>query len=440
MARNPTAGQSWYIRGGRILDPAAERDEVSDLFITNGMIAPLPDSPPEGARVIDCTGMVVAPGFIDLHVHLREPGGEDAETIDSGSAAAAHGGFTTIVSMPNTNPPIDSPDQVAFVRRRADAAGHVRVLPSGCITAGRGGTALADLAGMAAAGAVAFTDDGATVADDSVMRAAMVASRLLGLPVMDHALDPAISGRGVMHDGACSRAMKLAGIPSSAETRIVMRDIELAAETGCRVHIQHVSSAEALDAIRDARSRRTPVSCEVTPHHLALCDTDVRADNTSTKVSPPLRSVSDRKAIRAAVRDGIVQAFATDHAPHSAKAKGAGFEKAPFGMTGLETAIGVTYTTLVKPGIIDLTSWIRLWTTGPAGIINLNAPGLGVGSVADIVVLDLASEWSVGSAGFLSKSANSPFLGWTLTGSAAYTFCGGKLTWNSRTALIDNAV
>ncbi|MEI6971025.1 MAG: dihydroorotase [bacterium] len=438
MSDNTTSsGQSWYIRGARIVDPATKRDEIADFFFTNGIIAATPRSPPAGAVVINGEGLVLTPGFIDLHVHLREPGGEAAETIESGSKAAARGGFTTIVSMPNTTPPIDTPELVEFVVRRAAEAGLVRVLPSGCISVGRKGVTVADLAGMAAAGAAAFTDDGAVVANDDVMRSAMQIAGRLGRPVMDHALDPALSGSGVMHQGPASIALGLAGIPSSAETTIVERDVALAASTGCRVHIQHISAAGSVDIIRDALARSLPVSCEVTPHHLTLCDNDVRPDNTSTKVSPPLRSDADRKALVAGIQNGIVQALATDHAPHTAASKRAAFEKAPFGMTGLETAIGVTYTTLVRGGLLSLSDWVRLWTTGPAGILGIRTPSMEAGRPADVVLLDLASEWEVQTGSFFSKSTNSPFTGRVLTGAAARTFCGGRLTWDREAGHID---
>ena len=437
MATAQSASKSWYIRGGRIVDPATGRDEVADLFMKDGLIVALPANPPREATVVDGTGLIVAPGLIDLHVHLREPGGENAETVESGSAAAAHGGFTTIVSMPNTNPAIDGPEQIRLVQRLAAASGLAKVLPTGCITSRRKGHSLADLEGMAAAGAVAFTDDGATVADTSLMRSAMKAARQLGIPVMEHALDQAIAGNGVMHEGACSKALNLPGIPSAAETEIVRRDIELAAETGCAVHIQHVSAAGSIEAIQDAIVRGLPVSCEVTPHHIALCDADVRIDNTATKVSPPLGSLIDRDSLRNATKNGIIRAFATDHAPHTASSKDSAFIKAPFGMTGLETAVGVTYTFLAKAGIITLGDWLRLWTTGPAGILNRPLPSLNTGCPADVVLLDLESGWTVRSCDFLSKSSNSPFQGRELTGSSVLTICDGRLTWDAGTGRID---
>ncbi|MEI6808015.1 MAG: dihydroorotase, partial [bacterium] len=332
---------------------------------------------------------------------------------------------------------IDNPSQIEFIRRRAAECGLVRVLPSGCITNERKGLQLADLSGMAAAGAVAFTDDGATVADDGLMRSAMKIARQLGIPVMDHALDPTLAGRGVVHDGILGHALGLPVIPSSAETKIVVRDIELSAETGCAVHIQHLSAAESIDAIRGAISRRLPVSCEVTPHHIALCDADVRSNNTSTKVNPPLRAASDREALIAAVRQGIIQAFATDHAPHTGASKLRDFTKAPFGLIGLETAVGVTYTALVKTGLISLSTWLKLWTSGPARVINKIPPSMKTGSPADIVLLDLDTEWTVRRHDFVSKSSNSPFTDRTLTGSAALTLLAGTLTWDAGTGRID---
>jgi len=430
--------RSWYIKGARILDPAANRDEVSDLFVHDGRIAATPaGGPPPNVSVIDATGLVVAPGFIDLHVHLREPGGEDAETIQTGSAAAARGGFTTVVAMPNTNPPLDTPEALSFVMKQAKACGLVNVLPSACLTSNRKGTDLSDMKGLASAGAVAFTDDGSTVADRGLMQRAMALARQLNRPVFDHALDPILAGRGVMHEGLFSGANRLPGIPSAAEAVIVDRDIELARLTGCRVHIQHVSAQSSISSIRNAVSEGLPVTCEVTPHHISLIDADVDKENPSTKVNPPLRSGQDRDAIKQAVADGIVAAFATDHAPHTASSKNSGFLKAPFGMIGLETAVGVTYSLLAKTGLIGLARWIEMWTTGPARVLGMRVPTLEPGEAADIVVLDLNEEWTVDPQAFLSKSRNTAFTGWTLTGQSKFTILNGDLTWNSALSRID---
>lgn len=414
------------------MDPFLGRDEVADLWIEGDTLS---DSPPPAAGevvTLEARGLVVAPAFIDLHVHLREPGNEAAETVETGSRAAAAGGFATIVAMPNTRPAMDSVEEVQALLTRAHAAGLVRVLPAPCVTLGRAGGELTDFAALARAGAVAFTDDGSTVPDAAVMAEALRQARRLRLPVMDHALDPGLSGSGVMHEGERSRALGLPGIPAAAESSVVARDIELAREAGAAVHIQHVSCAETVRLIREARRAGIRVTAEATPHHVALTDADVQADSTNGKMSPPLRSDADRRAIIEGLADNTIMAFATDHAPHTATAKGRGWREAPFGVVGLETAVGVTYTTLVIPGVLSLPVWIRRWTIGPASVLGLPAPTLAEGARADVAVFDLTGEWAVRSDAFVSKSRNTPFEGKPLVGRAVYTFCGGKLTHGSK--------
>jgi len=424
--------QIWHIKGGRIIDPASGRNEISDVFIKNGAIAPLPSKIPANATVIDAMGLIVTPGFIDVHVHLREPGNETAETIYSGSRAAARGGFTSVVAMPNTEPSIDSPAVISSTIDVARHTGLVQVLPSACITSGRRGRDITDIRALRHAGAVAFTDDGTTVTDDRVMAQAMRICSELNVPVMDHALDPALSSGGVMHDGIRSRQLGLPGIPAAAEFRIVERDIRLAEETGCTVHIQHVSSSVSVDLIRKAVARGLKVSGEATPHHIALTDMNVMADDANFKMSPPVRSEEDRKAIIAGVADGTLQVLATDHAPHTSRDKSKGFISAPFGIIGLETAVGLTYTLLVKSNTMSLIDWIRRWTTGPARLLGWKeAPGLDIGRPADITILDISSEWIVDSNQFSSKSRNTPFNGRRLTGRAMYTLLNGRMTWSS---------
>jgi dihydroorotase len=380
--------------------------------------------------VIEARGLVVAPGFIDLHVHLREPGNEAAETVETGCRAAARGGFTTIVAMPNTTPALDSPAEVQALHDRAAACGLARVLPAPCITRGRAGGELSDFAGLVQGGAVAFTDDGSTVSSDAVMAAALRLARTLNRPILDHALDPRLAGHGAMHAGARSAALGLPGIPSEAETCIVERDIRMAAETGGAVHIQHLSAAGSVTLLREAARRGLRVSGELTPHHLALTDADVTADHADCfKMNPPVRDSADRAALIDGIVDGTIECFATDHAPHTAAAKARGFTGAPFGVVGLETAIGVTYSLLVKRGLMSLADWIRRWTAGPARIIGQPVPSLAPGAPADFVLLDLSGDWVVRAAEFASRSRNTPFEGWTLTGRAVRTFCGGKPTW-----------
>jgi dihydroorotase len=377
----------------------------------------------------------VAPGFIDAHVHLREPGGEAAETVATGSAAAARGGFTTVLAMPNTTPPLDRPDRVETVRALGQACGLARVLVSGCITRGRAGAETADLAALAAAGAAAFTDDGSTVQDDAVMRAGMKAAAALGRPVMDHAQDRTVELQGgVMHEGRKSRACGLPGIPASAEAGTIRRDIELARETGCRVHIQHVTSRDGVELIGQAREAGLPVSGELTPHHLALPDEEVDPHDATFKMNPPLRSPEDREALIEACREQVLEVFATDHAPHPAEAKARGFLKAPFGIVGLETAVGITYTRLVETGLMPVQDWIRAWTQAPAALLGLPPPGLHPGSRADLVVLDVDTTWTVDPDAFASRARNTPFAGWKLRGRAVCTVLEGRVTWKDPNA------
>lgn len=416
------------IRNGRILDPATKQDAVGDLYIENGLVAAPPATLPAGVKIMDATGCLVTPGLIDLHVHLREPGGEENETIDTGSLSAAAGGFTTIVAMPNTRPSHDTAETVAYVARRGREVGLTRVLPSGSITKERKGKELTDFMALRDAGACAFTDDGSTVQDDAVMEAAMRAAAKLDMVIMDHAQDNLIERQGgVMHEGAYSRQFGFPGIPSFAEERIIKRDIDLAAKTGCALHIQHVTSREGVLAITEGRAKGVRVTGELTPHHLALCDADIHPDNANYKMNPPLRSAADREALIQKCLEGALGCFATDHAPHSADKKARGFLKAPFGIVGLETAIGVTYTRLVKPGLLDLMGWLHRWTVEPARILGLPSPSLAPGSVADVVVIDVANPWRVTAAELKSKSKNTPFDNWELYGRARTTILGGRV-------------
>lgn len=420
---------SWHIRSVRIIDPASGRDQEGDLFVRDGRFEPVPDVLPNSTRIVDGRGLVAAPGLIDVHVHLREPGNEAAETVATGCRAAARGGFTTIVAMPNTTPPLDSPEEVRCLLQRAAARGLARVLPAPCITRGRSGKELADLGALKQAGAVAFTDDGATVSSDALMAQAMRAARPLRCPIMDHALDYALAGNGVIHEGARSRSLGLPGIPSEAETRIVERDIRLARETGCAVHLQHLSAAGSVELVRQARREGVAVSAEVTPHHLALTDAAITAANADQlKMNPPVRAEADRQALLDGIIDGTLTCLATDHAPHTAAAKAKGFMSAPFGVIGLETAVGVTYTLLVRSGRMRLMDWVARWTLGPARVLGLPVPSLAPGATADFVLLDLSTEWLVQPDDFASKSRNTPFGGWRLTGRAAHTFLGGQPT------------
>ncbi len=415
------------LTGGRVVDPVTGSDTQGEVWVADGRIVAPGVFARDGAMVIDASGRLVAPAFIDLHVHLREPGNDAAETIASGTRAAAAGGFQTVVAMPNTTPPLDSPDLVRFQIDTARAAGYCGVVPSACLTKGRKGAEVADLAALADAGAGVFTDDGSTVMDDAVMREAMVRAAARGIAVMDHAQDHEAERRGVMHEGAGSRRLGLPGIPSGAETRIVERDIRLAAETGCRLHIQHISGRDALEAVRRAAAHGVPVTAEVTPHHLALCDEDIHEPDPNFKMNPPLRSAADRDALAAAIADGSITCLATDHAPHTAEAKARGFLQAPFGIIGLETAIGVTWDRLIRSGKMSVVEWIRRWTAGPAAVLHRPCPSLAAGSPANLVVLDVDREWTVDPTAFFSRSRNTPFEGWTLHARPAVTIHEGRI-------------
>ena len=421
--------QPIYIRGGRQIDPSTNKNEIKDLFIQDGVIVPTPPEIPPEAELVNARGLVIVPGLIDLHVHLREPGGEDAETIETGSRAAARGGFTTIVAMPNTNPPLDTPDRVAQVKKRGEEIGLVRVIPSACITSGRDGCEPSDLKALAGAGAAAFTDDGSTVPSEDVMRRAMEIAASLNMTIMDHAEDREMEKGGVMHEGEFSNDWKLLGIPSEAEAKIIRRNIELAEQTGCAVHIQHVSTKEGVALIREARKRGLKVSGELTPHHLVLTDADIKPDDANFKMNPPLRSKVDREALARGIVYGFLQAFATDHAPHTTEAKARGFLRAPFGIIGLETAVGVTFTELVATGLMNIDTWVDRWTMGPARVLGLPDPSLNTGAPASIALLDLSSKWTVCARNFLSKSRNTPFEGRELIGRAVRTIYRGKMVW-----------
>lgn len=404
-----------YIQGARVLDPVTGRDEARDLYLEDGRLAEVPESLPADVEFVRASGLMAAPAFCDLHVHFRQPGGEDAETVASGCRAAAAGGFGSVVPMPNTKPPIDTPELVRWEIEEARRAGQVAVYPSACITRGRAGRELTDMAALAAAGAVFFTDDGSTVMDDAIMLEAMRTAAGLGMPIVDHAQRGVGGDRGVMHAGACSAKLGLPGIPSEAETEIVERDIKLAEQTGCALHVQHLSAAGSIDLIRSAKERGVKVTAEVTPHHLALCDEDVLADDANLKMNPPLRSPADREALRMGICDGVIDCFATDHAPHPAESKARGFREAPFGVIGLETAAGVTYTELVATGEMEVMDWLRCWTTKPMSILGKRMPELVQGQKISIALWDPDMNWKVDSGGFLSSSENSCFSGRELT-------------------------
>lgn len=417
---------SLVLAGARVLDPTSGIDEIRDLVIRDGVIGGDPDR----LDRIDADGLVVLPGLVDPHVHLRTPGREDTEDIASGTRAAAAGGFTTIVAMPNTTPPVDS---AAVLGSLLEIAANDAVVPVGftaAITVSQDGRQLTEQAELAGVGAVAFTDDGHPVADARVMRLALQYQRLAQRPIALHEEDVALSHGGVVHEGVHASRLGLPGIPGVSEAVAVGRDAILAESEGARIHIQHVSSAATVDEIARAKARGVVITAEVTPHHLALTD-DVlpELDPTRHKMNPPLRAKTDRDALREALLDGTIDCIATDHAPHASEEKDAPFEEAPFGVIGLETAFAACHTALVRSGFMDLELLVRRMSSDAAGVLELPAPSLADGSEANLALWDLDDEWEVGATGFASKSSNCAFTGARLLGRPQLTIAGGQLAW-----------
>ncbi|HQT94751.1 MAG: dihydroorotase [Acidobacteria bacterium 21-70-11] len=420
------------IKHGRVVDPTQRLDEGLWVLIADGKVARLAERIEDrDAEVFDATGLVVAPGFVDVHTHLREPGFEYKETIATGSAAAVAGGFTAVCSMPNTQPVNDNAAVTEFIRGRAAAAGLARVYPIGAVSKGLQGDELAEMGEMARAGAVAFSDDGKPVHNAYLMRRALEYAQLFDVPVVDHCEDPNLAAKGVMHEGAVATRLGLRGIPAAAEEVMVARDVVLAGLTGGRLHVAHVSTSGALDRVREGKAKGVAVTCEVTPHHLALTDQAV-ADSeydTDTKVNPPLRSADHVAALVQGVLDGAVDCLATDHAPHHADEKVLEFDLAPFGVVGLETAVPVTYDLLVRRHKLPLRMFIALWSSNPVRVFGLPGGSLKVGSPADITLLDLEARLTVNPDRFRSLSRNTPFAGQRLKGWPAATLVGGKAVW-----------
>jgi dihydroorotase len=414
------------------VDPTQRLDEGLWVLIVDGKVARLAERIEDrDAEVFDATGLVVAPGFVDVHTHLREPGFEYKETIATGSAAAVAGGFTAVCCMPNTRPVNDNAAVTEFIRSRAAAAGLARVYPIGAVSKGSQGEELAEIGEMVRAGAVAFSDDGNPVRNAYLMRRALEYAQLFDVPIVDHCEDSDLAASGVMHEGAVATRLGLRGLPAAAEEVVVARDVVLAGLTGGRLHIAHVSTSGALDRVREGKAKGLAVTCEVTPHHLALTDESV-ADSeydTDTKVNPPLRSADHVAALVQGVLDGTVDCLATDHAPHHADEKVLEFDLAPFGVVGLETAIPVTYDLLVRRHKLALHRFIALWSSNPARLFGLPGGSLKVDSRADITLLDLDARFTVNPDRFRSLSRNTPFAGQRLKGWPAATLVGGKAVW-----------
>ena len=433
------------VQGARILDPANQVDLASgEILIEDGRIAAIGESIDAGnARLWDVSGLVLTPGFVDLHTHLREPGLEYEETVETGTRAAARGGFTTLCCMPNTVPPLDSRAAVEFVLSQAARGGTVRVLPIGCVTQGRAGSALAEMGELAATGCVAFSDDGSPVGDASIMRRALEYAGGLGIPVIDHCESPALAG-GVMHEGWVSTRLGLAGIPSASEDSMIARDLALARQTGAHVHIAHISTSGGIELVRQAKADGVKVTSEVTPHHLTLTHKEVLsppgqitiAYETNAKMYPPLRADSDVEACIAGLRDGTVDAIATDHAPHAVEDKLREFDDALFGITMLETAFGLSMQTVTQ-GLLSFERLIEALTIGPVRALGLdrNLPGIGslsVGAPADLALVDPGRIWMVQPEVFASKGKNTPLGGRELRGQVVATVYAGNIVYDAR--------
>ena len=422
------------IRGGRVVDPASGRDGLFDLLLEDGLVAEIGaslDSP--GARVLDATGLLVLPGFIDLHAHLREPGREYAETVATGLKAAAAGGFTAVCAMPNTDPVNDNRAISEFLLSKARALSGPRLYPIGAVTKGQLGEELAEFGEMRIAGAVAVSDDGKWLANGSLLRRAFQHASLFGIPVVQHCEDPSLSAGAPMHEGAVSTRLGLPGQPAIAEAAAVARDLLVAEIAGGRLHVAHLSTARALSLVREARARGIAVTCEVTPHHLTLTDEEVARSgfSTSVKMNPPLREPKDLEALAAGLEDGTVDAVATDHAPHNEDEKSLDFITAPFGVVGLETAAALVHDRLVRRGKLSVASFARVFSAGPATAFGLPGGRLARGTPGNVTLFDPEARWTVDPGRFESLSRNTPFAGWELVGRPAATIVEGRIVWRA---------
>jgi dihydroorotase len=420
------------IRNGRIIDPANKRDEIGDLFVVDGRIAKQSEVGNQQSEVdeIDATGLIVSPGLIDLHVHFREPGFGWKETIESGARAAAAGGFTTVVCMPNTSPVADSPSTIAWIKDRAAEVACIRVLPTGAISKNLAGEDLAPIGSLAQAGVVAITDDGHCIQNNELMRRAVEYARMVGVPVFDHCQDYNLVGNGVAHEGYWSTLLGLPGWPAAGEEVIVARNVLLAGCCDHRIHCQHISAGGSVRLLREARARGVRVSGEVCPHHIALTDESIQNFDTDFKMNPPLRAQRDVDALLEGIADGTLDILASDHAPHAKFEKEVEFDAAPFGIVGLETELGLFIDLLFhRHKTIGLPRLIQMLTINPARLLGLEGGTLSLGALADITLIDPDLEWTVDAGTFQSASRNTPFHGWKLKGRAVRTIVAGKTVW-----------
>ncbi len=420
------------LRGGRVVDPEQQVDEQLDVVIENGVITALGTIKPtqfEG-EIIDVSGKVISPGWMDMHVHLREPGREDEETIESGTLAAANGGFTAVCCMPNTNPPIDTQEIIQYIKDRAKNS-LVNVFPIAAISKKREGKELAEILELAEQGAVAISDDGSPVMNAELMRRALEYAKMAGIPVIGHEEDATMTEGGQINEGFYSTRLGLGAWPTVAEDIMIIRDILLTEYTGGQFHVAHISSGKAVDLVRDARQRGLQVTAEVTPHHFSLTDEAVMSFDTNTKMNPPLRSEADRQALIEGLKDGTISVIATDHAPHAIEEKEAEYIYAPFGVVGLETALGLILTNLVKPGHLTLSQALEKVCVNPYKILHMEVPRVQKGHSANLTIFDPEATWTVDASAFQSKSSNSPFIGQTLTGKPFLVINNNKIFYST---------
>lgn len=418
----------YILEKARVIDPQKGIDQILDIGIEEGIFVE-PKKVKKPVRV-NLKGLIVTPGFIDMHVHLRQPGGVDKETIKTGTMAAAAGGFTTVVAMPNTSPAADTPGAIEYLKTHTETSGHVNVLPAGCITKGYEGTEMTGIGGLKKAGIVALTDDGNCVQNNELMKHVLIYSKTFKLPVLDHCQDAFLSEGGLVHDGFWAAIKGLRGIPSASETIMVARDIILAEVAHWKIHIQHVSAAGSVEQIREAKKKGILVSSEVTPHHIALTDECVKNFDTNFKMNPPLRSEDDRKKIIEGLQDGTISVIATDHAPHSFTDKMVEFAYAPFGVIGLETAVSVCLTELYHAGYLDLKTLVSKFTSGPAEVLGIDLGTIEIGKKADITVINPDLEYTINKEKFYSKSRNTPFNGKKVKGRAVATIVSGEFVFS----------
>ncbi len=424
--------KKYVIKGGRVIDPANKLDEITEVYVTGNIIERIGGKKNfQNRTVVDATGMLVFPGLVDIHVHLREPGDEDAETVETGAYAATRGGITTICCMPNTNPPIDSAAGVRFIYDRAREAA-CWVYPIAAISKGLAGTELSEMGDLAYAGAVGFSDDGRPVMNSQLLRNALTYSKMLDIPCVLHCEDLQLSAGGYMHEGTASGLVGMRAIPGVSEVAMIARDIMIAEFTDAPMHICHVSAKESIEVIRNAKKKGVKVTAETTPHHLLLTDEAVIESqfDSNFKMNPPLRSKEDIEALRSALTDGTIDAIATDHAPHPAQEKDRDFASAPFGVIGLETSASLIYSELVRKKVISVVRMVELMGTNPAKILDLPAGTLSQGAFADITVFDPNKKWAVDPDKFASLSRNTPFAGWELTGKPILTMVAGEVVFD----------